>query len=315
MGDARRKLAEGGQAVGLEELLVGHLQLLGPFLDLAFQGLGETVELLHGALEADPHGFEGRREFLQLLAGIHHHRPVELHRAHGPGPGDQLPDRGVDEAADEKDQEHTDEYGQQDRDDQHPQPDVVPRFVDGVQVVDHLDHTKHLHLFRMRMARRRAAGRLVVHRRHHREVAPARADVDHPGAGIHLHPDEGRPRVVAHGAGRARLSHRPVFPGDAGEHRLPFLVEDPDRADALLVRDHLHDLVGVAAPVGKHGVPGRAGDAFGELVGANHQGVEHLAFLGRGLEVAGHHAVHHEDPRQREDQLQGELVEVEGHGR
>ena len=62
--------------------------------------------------------------------------------------------------------------------------------------------------------------------------------------------------------------------------RRPAAVEHADAVDALLERDGLHHLVGVLAMVGEHGVPGGAGDAVRELVGAQDHGVQQVLLLG-----------------------------------
>src|ERR1039458_19932 len=58
-----------------------------------------------------------------------------------------------------------------------------------------------------------------------------------------------------------------------GEHHLAGAIEHADAVDALFEGDGLHDLVGGLAMVVQHGVPGGAGDGFGELIGAQEYGV------------------------------------------
>jgi len=44
--------------------------------------------------------------------------------------------------------------------------------------------------------------------------------------------------------------------------------------------DGLHDLIGCLAMVVQHGMPCRAGDGLGKLIGAEEYGVQELLFFG-----------------------------------
>jgi hypothetical protein len=71
------------------------------------------------------------------------------------------------------------------------------------------------------------------------------------------------------------------------KHDQTFLVENPDSLDALFVRNGLHDFVCSFTIVGKHGMPGSAGDTTGELIRTQDHGVEHLAFLVFRIDITG----------------------------
>lgn len=61
-----------------------------------------------------------------------------------------------------------------------------------------------------------------------------------------------------------------ALPRVGREHQFAFAVEHADVVDALLVRDCLHDFIGSLAPIIQHGVPRRAGDTSGKLIGADY---------------------------------------------
>src|ERR1039457_2921152 len=61
-----------------------------------------------------------------------------------------------------------------------------------------------------------------------------------------------------------------------------------------------------SAMVVQHGVPRRAGDALGQLVGANDHGVEELLLLGRDIDESGNRRHNDHDDSDREHELPGE---------
>jgi hypothetical protein len=89
-----------------------------------------------------------------------------------------------------------------------------------------------------------------------------------------------------------------------GESELAFAVEHADAVDALLFGDGPHNLVGRSAIVGQHGVPGGAGDTFGELVGAENHGAQKLALLGALNNVSGECGDQYDDDRERDAQFE-----------
>ena len=102
--------------------------------------------------------------------------------------------------------------------------------------------------------------------------------------------------------------------GRGGEHDLAGAVEHADAVDALLERDGLHDLIGGLAVVVEHGVPGGAGDALGELVGAEDHGVEELAFFGLDIDEAGNGGHDDDDHGDREHQFRGRNARISAVG-
>src|SRR4029079_105465 len=90
-----------------------------------------------------------------------------------------------------------------------------------------------------------------------------------------------------------------------GEHNPAAAVENADAVDPLLERYGLHHLVGVFAMVGEHGVPGGAGDAVGELVGAQDHAVNQLPLLRLHVDEAGNRRDNDDNDSQGEDELLG----------
>ena len=145
----------------------------------------------------------------------------------------------------------------------------------------------------MRVALRLAAGGLVVDLGRHREAAAAVAAAKDADA---------RRQVGMVGFGQRLDGVGAVF-GVGGEHHLPGAVEHADAVDALLERDGLHHLVGGLAMVVEHGVPGRAGDALGELVRAEDHRVQELLLLGFYVHQPGNRRHDDHDDGDREHQL------------
>ena len=111
VGDARRELAEGGQAVGLEQAPLGLLELGGALGHLRLQLLGRPVDLGQGLAQAVPHLVEGAGQAPQLEARGDLDRVLEVHAAERgvgldqpvDGAGHEEPDEGHEEGRDERD--------------------------------------------------------------------------------------------------------------------------------------------------------------------------------------------------------------------
>ena len=108
--DAGGELAEGGEAVAVEELLLRGLELLGALLHLAFEVLRELVDFVERGAQAFAHDVEGAGEFVELFAAaVDVDGLVELHLADGLGAVDELLDGAAEEAAGEVEDEEADE--------------------------------------------------------------------------------------------------------------------------------------------------------------------------------------------------------------
>jgi hypothetical protein len=84
---------------------------------------------------------------------------------------------------------------------------------------------------------------------------------------------------------------------------VPRAVEHADAVDPLFQSDGLHHLVGCLPMVVEHGVPGRAGYAFGELAGSQEHRVEELFLLGFDVDKPRYPRHDEDDHRDRKDQL------------
>ena len=93
-----------------------------------------------------------------------------------------------------------------------------------------------------------------------------------------------------------------------GEHNLTGAVKHANAVDALFGGDGLHHLVGGLAVIVQHGVPGSAGDAFGQLIGAQDHRVQELSFFGGYVNQAGNRRHNDHDDGDREHQLPDETT-------
>ena len=165
----------------------------------------------------------------------------------------------------------------------------------------------------MGVAAGRAAGRLVVDRGHHTHAPRAVGGPVDPGATRDVEPDVRLLPGMAQEAGLGVLVH------DLGITRVgrvgdpPLLVEDPDAFDPRFATDGFQRLVRVRTPVGEHGMPGRARDAAGELVGATHHAVEELAFLRTNMDVREHDLDHGHQERERKDEPRCQVLGKDPH--
>ena len=83
--DARRELAERGEPVGLHQLLLRDLQLLGPLLHLLLEAAGEAVDLVHRLRRgARRISLNERASSASSSLDVEGDRPVELHLGHVP---------------------------------------------------------------------------------------------------------------------------------------------------------------------------------------------------------------------------------------
>ncbi len=226
---------------------------------------------------------------------------IELHLADGLGAFDQLVDGTAEEAAGEINDEEADEgdfHGGDEEDAEFHGGDFV---VHAFEVEAQVEDAEHLHLRRMGVALRLAAGRLVVDGGGHGEAAAAIGSAED----AHAVRQVGR-IAVRRGLGGTRLVLR-----IGGEHHMAGAIEHAYAVDALFEGDGLHDFVGGLAVVVQHGVPGGAGDGFGELIGAEEDGVEELPLFGCYVDESGNRRHNDHDDGDREHQLPGEAP---GHG-
>jgi hypothetical protein len=108
--------------------------------------------------------------------------------------------------------------------------------------------------------------------------------------------------------GRAGEAGRLVGIGGIGKSALA--IEHANAVDAILVRDHAHGFVDSLAVVIEHGVPGRAGDATGELVRPKDHGGYQLGLLRSQIKQPANTTYGHNHYGKREDQLE---IESAGH--
>ncbi len=279
--DRGGELSERRELLGLQELVLGALQGLGPFLHL----------LLEAVQELQPVGArlrEGRRHVVQRLREL-----PQLVRRAGRNDGGELParellgdrhhpgDRLQDEAAENEAERQRDEDDDQHREPHRPERaggrlgvHLAERDGDVRDAQDVLDRRGDVAPFGR-------ADRLVVDRRHHPDDAMAVGGAVDAGARRHREADERLAGRVAGVAGLAFLvDHRPGLAGRGREHDPPFLVEDPDLLDLLAVGERLHDAVGLVLPAREHLVVGRRLDRVREDGRASDGVLLHLGALG-----------------------------------
>ena len=198
---ARRELAERGEAVGLHQLLLRDLQLLGPLLHLLLEAAGEAVDLRHRLGEAQAHLVEGAGQLGELLARPEGDGAVELHLGHVPrrvreareGPGDEP--AGEDRRAD------SDEDDGQGGEERRPHLDALDLLVDEAHVEADVEDAEDVLRRGVGVAGRVAARRLVVDGRDHRERPGAVGPVDDAGPRRRVDPHERLLGGVAEEAG------------------------------------------------------------------------------------------------------------------
>ena len=308
------KLAERGQAVALQQLLVRRLELLGALLHLGLQLLRELVDLRDGRAQAFAHDVERARQLVDLLAaagdldGL-----VQLHLAHRLGALDQLLDGPAQEAPREEDDEQADERDLHRGHQEHAELGVGHLPIHAVQGERKVEHPEHLHGRRMRVALGLAARGLVVDGRDHGQKPAPVGRAERPYARGQIELEARSAGGMAHRAGVVvEIGGSVPVVGVGREHHLPGAVEHADAVDALLARDGLHHLVGGLAMVVEHGVPGGAGDALGELVRPQDHGVQELRFLGLDVDQAGNRRHDDHNHRDRKHEFPGETAR---HGR
>ena len=221
--------------------------------------------------QAVAHHIEGARQFVEFLAAAHDvERLVEFHLAHRLGAFDQLVDRPAEESAREVDDEQADQRDFDRRHDQDAELHGGHFVVYAFQVQPEVQHAEHLHFGGMSVALRLAARGFVVDRRGHGQPAAAVGSAEDAHA---------RGQVAGPGFGRC-LGSTGLVLRIGGEHHLSGAIEHAYAVDPLFERDGLHHLIGGLAMVVQHGVPCRAGDGFGELIGTEENGVQELLFFG-----------------------------------